>query len=273
MKKEKILADFFNKGEIIKDQYDLFPLRHNDYSTIQPLIDNFRGQLGDFTMAIGTYSRPVDKNDSHYNSFVATSYDWILLASFPRSFSELFRYRFYGNRLEIANQEELEELGVLSFPKIRQKFHNAYCVYLENMLIAELESQSENQPEALGWWHSDSGGFGSLIFDPFLFKKEEFQKLGYMAIDVFDQMPYVVDNPLAKENYVEWHFSKKYLEEYFEKYKLAGKIVTHAEGNYPGRSGCNSWNTGLQKKTTTVLHSAEDFRNFGYKGCRILKIE
>lgn len=264
-----ILKDLIiNDGKIRKDQHDLFPLRYKNYLGIVPLIKSFSGQRGDFTLALGTYTRCIEKDEysNHYNSFIEEDYRWFSMASFPRSFSELFHYRFYGNRLEITNQEELESLGILTFPKIKDKFHNAVCVYLENILIAELEKQCDNLPEALGWWHSDSGGFGSLVFDPFLLQKTDFSRLGYIARDVFDEN-------LAERNYCEWYFSKKYLEQYFEKYKLAGKSITHAEGNYSGRSGCNSYNTGLQKEKITILNTPEDLKEFGYKGARVLNIE
>ncbi len=48
--------------------------------------------------------------------------------------------------------------------------------------------------------------------------------------------------------------------------------IVHAQGNFQGRSGCNSWNKGLRDQQETLISSEKDLHNLGYIGCRVLKI-
>jgi hypothetical protein len=240
------------KGQPIADQYRLFPMDQT-FGSIEKVISQFSGIRGDFKIALGTY----------YQYDCGCYYKWHSVLSFPRCFAELFRYKFVGNHIQITNIDELRVLGI-EFPETSKEYPDT-CVYLSNILIAELEQQAENTPEVLGWYTGDFGGYGSRIRNPFLFEKQDFQRLGFMAVDVYGEKSMNSD--------YEYHYSKKFLEEYFEKFTMKGLKVTHAEGNYAGRGGGNSWNKGLKDQKETILNSPEDLKIFGYLGVRILKIE
>lgn len=133
-------------------------------------------------------------------------------------------------------------------------------LYSENSNIWD-NFEMLNSPEYCGEFDSDFGCARSCVIEnPFKLEKQDLAKVARVykhALEIGG---------------MDYFYNYRYVEKYFEKFKLRGKTVVHAEGNFQGRPGCNSWNTGLGERKETVLDAIWKLEELAYIGCRILEI-
>lgn len=163
---------------------------------------------------------------------------------------EYWDYPNYNQRI-LLNDEFFKELLEIKEEKVY--LYLTSCIY-DNLILL-------SYPKYVGEFDTDFGGALSCVIEnPFDFEKQDLAKVAR-----------VYSYAIREGGMTYWH-NMRYVEIYFEKFKLKGKKIVHAEGNYCGRAGCNSWNTGLGEKRETILENISSLEELSYAGCRILKI-
>lgn len=245
-------------------QYELFPINYS-FGRIDAIVDEC--DCGEVKLAIG---KIYCYDCGHYVS-------WDSLLCLSREEAEEIKFEweysedcFFGAApfawVDIKNWDELCRKYNISLLRehSQEYFDRSHrIVFINNMYMLDYKRQFVNAPKVLGEWTSDYGGYGSRIHNPFELEKESLQTIGFLA-----------EGSLFGDK--EWHMyryvSEMYLEKYLEKYALIGKTVVHAEGNYRGRPGCRSWNTGLGETKKTIITGIESLKEFAYLGFKCLEI-
>ncbi len=245
-------------------QYELFPMnyRRNNIELVMDACD-----AGQVKLAIGKIYC--------YNCGHLISWDSILCLDEEEAREIQFEWKYAPNHflnadpfawVDIKNWDELCRKYNISMLREHDKeyFYTSHrIVCISNMHMIDYVKQFVNSPEVLGEWTTDYGGYGSRVYNPFEFAKESLQTLGLLY-----------EGSLFGER--EWrmyrYVANMYLKKYLQRYNLEGKTVVHAEGNYCGRPGCNSWNTGLGETKETLITGVESLKEFAYLGFRCLKI-
>lgn len=172
------------------------------------------------------------------------------------NYSSENKFLHHSKWLTIDNLQEFVDLYQLELQPLEKG--EAYCVNISKDSLYWFKNQFVNMPVALGDWSNDFGGFGSYVRNPFDFEEVSIQTLGFLAKDLEGEKTKAVDK----------YFIKKYLNEYVERYNLIGKTIKNSEYNYPGRSGCNSWNHSRGEIKTTKIEAIADLTAFAYLGCK-----
>lgn len=179
------------------------------------------------------------------------------------------------------NVFEPEKNGII-MPEVKE-LYATYVVFEYTSLC--LKDNVLNLPQKFSLWNNAFKDFGHVLYKPFLLKKNDLAILGWFAKIAFEENPVITNEYKEDEvfnlkrdswerryNSIQNYFLRIYLKKYFEKYNLKGMTIVHAQGNFQGRSGCNSWNKGLRDQQETLISSEKDLHNLGYIGCRVLKI-
>jgi len=249
--RELALNMFRNNGNVSykESQYPLFPMDRQ--ASVKPVIRQLRG-YGDFCFAIGEIE--------HYD---AGQYNyWDSVVCLPRELAKLFVWKFNDfSGIEIENEKEVFEfLGINRKPLSEKR--NRPEVYLENILISRLPEQAINTIPEIGWWSSDFSGYGSLIRRPFEGEITEdvihecIRQIGYTAKDV-------VDFNEAKNEYMQYHYQKKFLEERILPF-MSKFSYTIAEGHYKGRP--TGMKRGAENQQTISPKTLQDLTLFAGLG-------
>lgn len=258
-------------------QYKLFPINteFDSISTIVAACDS-----GEVKIAIGKIA---------YNNLGRCRRIWDSILCFSKEEAESIKFvweyahdKFFtecrSSYVNIQNWDFLQnEYGVefLGDPDVYENFFNGIyrgpnnnVVYINNMNSINYGKQFVNSPKSLGEYCSDFGGYGSQVLEPFDFQKQDLKTLGFLAGGSI----YGDDRKYTENWKMSRYVANIYLEKYLKKFSLIGKTVIHAEGNFPGRPGCRSWNTGLGETKETLITGVESLKEFAYLGFRCLKI-
>lgn len=250
-------------GDYFEEGYPLFPMCH-PFTHPERVMKEFAGGRGNFKIMIGVKER------SHTENY--TQIAWKKMYSMPREYFILFEYEFSESQLIISQESEkiLQELK-FNFPE-KGKLDDKFYVLIKNIYTANIETQVKVMPAYFNNYSSDFGGYGVQIENPFDFEKVDLVELGWLAKDIQAFQFEKVENACIEHISALEYFSRLYLEKYFLKYNLKNKIIKYGEGNYQGKSGCNSWNTGMRNVKQIKLDKPSDLMTFGFLGCRILDI-
>lgn len=243
-------------------QYQLFPMDER-FGKIDMIVNQC--DCGEIKIAVGKIYC--------YDCGRTVSWDSILCLSREEAQSLKFKWEYSQDHflmsapftwVDFENWDEICEKHNVSLLRDHPEGYSCRILYINNMYKINYEKQFVNHPKVIGEWTSDYGGHGSRIYDPFELKEQSLQTLGFLA-----------EGSLSGNE--EWHMnqyvSNMYLKKYMEKYDLIGKTVVHAEGNYTGRPGCRSWNTGIGEIKETLISGVESLKEFAYLGFRCLEIK